>query len=356
MSEEINFQNHPFLAAMKQAEAEVTTPPEESKEVKPAPEVEPKEVESESSTDVEGAPEGSQPETEEPKDTADTEEIWVTDHKGRKKVTIDYSDKEKIKKAFSLAYNRQAQKVEKDRLLQEVKANKPKLESFDALEAAWQKDGVRGIVNLLEGKQDAYERHIDEQLNRHRRREEAQSDPSALKQLELEESLEKMRLENARLAKMVEEQLGKSTAEKEQAIEVSFKSKFSNLFDKYRFAGKLGDPAEESRWDKTLFNTVRGTLDEAAAEYEAEHGEEMPDSEYFALAEREFKQLSDFYRKSKDKDATKKVAEVVKRKKAAAQTKAARTAVGENKKLTNEQQLIERVKTGGFKGLFSRLS
>lgn len=195
----------------------------------------------------------------------DSEEIVVTDDAGRRKLKVDYKDRVKIKKAFELAAGFRKHQAERDRAIARAKELETIVpehtdlkKTMSALEQAFDKDGVAGIVNLLAKKPGSYEAFIEAEIARRDRK--ANASPAELKQIELEERLERSERERAAKDKEVQEYLEKGKTERELAEKRSAEAVLHPTFNKYRFAGTLGDEALEGRLDSAIWEQSRAEL------------------------------------------------------------------------------------------------
>lgn len=187
----------------------------------------------------------------------DQEEIWITDDTGRKKVTVDYSDKEKIKRAFKMAYGMRKYQAERDSARKELESLKTSgneaKRHWDSVEKAYAKDGIRGLINLVEGDDQAYDRHIQAAVDRHDfRRTASQEEIELMDAREREQS----RLREAELLRKENEEFRKKMEqEREEAVLQSMQATVNPVFEKYRFAGKLGSADDEHMFDEMLWNS-----------------------------------------------------------------------------------------------------
>lgn len=192
------------------------------------------------------------------------EVITVTDESGRKrKIEIDYSNKEATKKAHLLAAGARKWQAERDQALQGGKQFQAELQevksNWNTLESAYKQGGVEGLVDLLEGRQGAFRDQVRRETEKQKFLENAS--PEELRTHEAQEAskkqareLESIRRENAEFKKQVE-------TERETAELRSLESKIHPSFSKYRFADKLGDADGEHMFDEMLWNTALKQLE-----------------------------------------------------------------------------------------------
>lgn len=237
--------------------------------------------------------------------TSDREVITVTDDKGRRrKVEIDYSNREATKKAFLEAAGFRKMQAERDQALNATKEKDSKISNYDLLEKAWAEGGHEGVVDLLVGRKGAFKDVVRQAKEREKFLETASPEEiQAMQEKEAAEisrrELEKIKQENAEFKKQV-------TEERETAELKSLESKIHPVFHKYRFADKLGDEVDEHMFDEMLWNTTLKRLEP----YEDEGLELSPE-----LIEKEFATVSRAIRKRIGLQAEKKAARTVEQKK-----------------------------------------
>lgn len=238
--------------------------------------------------------------------TGDKEVITVTDETGkRRRVEIDYSNKEATKKAHMLAAGARKWQADRDQALVSVKQKDTQLSEYksnwDRLEGAYAQ-GKEQLFDLLEGRKGAFKEFIQSQVERNKFLERAS--PEELQALEARERADLRERELADLNRKFTELEKKTNAGREEAEMKELQSQVYPAFDKYRFAGKLGDEATEARIDKAVWNN---TL-EALMPYE-EKGLLTPE-----IIERSFRNESLTFRKLIGQQAEKKVQKVVEQK------------------------------------------
>jgi len=274
------------------------------------------------------------------KPVADIEEIIITDDSGKKKLKVDWSDREKLKKYVQQAAGMRKFQAERDQLTTKIKSMEPEYQdlkkSWGAVEEAFTKGGIRGLVNLLANDPQGYERHLSSEISRIRAREAAT--PDELARMDLEEKLATERKEREILQKRVEEDLKRSQEEREVASLKSLEAQVHPVFDKYRFAGKLGDEVVEARLDQAVWDQALKRL------------EQYPDDVELSpsLIDREFRDVANSFRKIINKQAEAKTKQIVTSKKIAAQENAAVAAM--NGMMANNAQSAEKFKGDIRKG------
>lgn len=192
----------------------------------------------------------------------DTEEITITDDKGRRKIKIDLSDREKNVKAHKLAYGARKWQAERDSertAHATTKAERDSLkENWSSVEAAYRDEGVAGLVNLIEGKADAYDAYKADLLSKHESRKGASAEELDL--MDAREREEKLSREIALARRDNENTKAEIAKEREAAELASLESQVNPTFDRYRFAGRLGDKDDEHTFDTMLWNTAMDRL------------------------------------------------------------------------------------------------
>lgn len=240
--------------------------------------------------------------------TSDKEILTVTDEAGnRKKVEIDYSNREAVKKAVLLANGARKWQAERDRAIETAKKHQAELEQlkkdFQFLDEAFSK-GPDALFDRLSGREGAF----NEYLTKHQERQEflRHASPEEIKALEAQERADKTAKELEKIRKEQEEFKKAVMSEKEQAEERAMESKIHPVFDKYRFADKLGDAQDEHLFDKMLWTSAMERLEQ----YETEGLAVTPE-----LIDKEFRAVATSIRKRINVQAEKKAGKVVEQKK-----------------------------------------
>jgi flagellar hook protein FlgE len=240
--------------------------------------------------------------------TSNKEIITVTDENGvKRKVEIDYSNKESVKKAVLLANGARKWQAERDKALESAKKTQSELEQirkdWSALDEAFQQ-GPEALFDLLNGRQGAFRDYVSKQQERQEFLRHAS--PEEIKALEAQERAEKVEKELARIRKEQEEFQKKISQEKEQTEEKALESQVHPVFDKYRFADKLGNPQDELIFDKMLWRESLERLEQAE-----EQGLRITPE----LIDREFRTVASTIRNRINSQAEKKAGKVVEQKK-----------------------------------------
>lgn len=241
--------------------------------------------------------------------TSQKEIITVTDETGkRRKVEVDWSNKEKIKKDLALSYGARKWQAERDQAIQREKAQSSKLSevqtNWNQLESAFSTGGIEGLVDLLEGRKGAYQASVEKHAER--KKFLAEASPAEIKALQEREQAELDRRANEQLRAENERFKQEITKERETAELRSLESRVHPAFHKYRFADKLGDADDEHMFDEMLWNTTLKRLEP----YEEQGLDISPE-----LVEKEFANVSSAIRRRINLQSNKKAAAAVVQKK-----------------------------------------
>lgn len=197
-----------------------------------------------------------------PSQEGDIVEIAVTDDKGRRNIKVDFSDREKLKTLVSQAYGMRKFQRERDEVqakYKEVSAKAQELEkAWNAINDAYETQGIKGLVNLMLSEEDAYEKHIQEQVERQAIRSKAS--PDELKQLEALERAEQIARENERIRKQLEERDAREVRSRQEAEVQVLQTKLNAPYARYSFTGKLGDKELEAHYNEALWNMATTKL------------------------------------------------------------------------------------------------
>lgn len=276
----------------------------------------------------------------------DIEEIVFSDGEGRKKVKVDFGDREKMKKYVEMAYGMRKFQAERDKLKGESqtlrKEHDDLKQTWQALEDAYSKGGVKGLVNLLNGSSDAYDKHIESEYSRRRAKEEAS--PSELKLIEANERAERAEQERVRLQNEQKSFMESIKRDREKADEENTKAVVNPAFNKYRFAGKLNDPVLETRLDKAIWTQAMSEL----AEY-PEH-EITP-----SLIDKQFRETAATFNKMVQKQTDKTVKKVIENKKAAAAESAAAKATSGMRSSAEVDTFKDEIRNGNLGSALYRM-
>lgn len=282
------------------------------------------------------------------KATGDKETITVTDHKGKRQITVDFSDRAKTKKAYELAAGARKWQAERDQATKEAKEvgeKASKLEQrFNVLEETWKNEGVDGIIKLLSDGKQSLDTVYKERAEREARRLSA--DPAELAKMDFEEKLAAEQRERAKLQKRIEESEKKIGADKEAAELRNQEAIVHPAFDKFRFEGKLGNEDQELMLDEMMWKRATAKFDEYK-----EQGIALTPS----IVEREFKAMQVALSSMiKQKADTKAAAALEKRKIAATENAQRRVASGMGTS-KEEREAHEALATGDMRSFFGNI-
>lgn len=229
----------------------------------------------------------------------DISEINITDDKGKRKVKVDFSDKEKLTKFVQLAYGARKWQKERDDLQKQLDE---KVQLWDKFEGAW-KQGYRGLINTLEGSNDAFDKFVEAEITR--RQELEDMSPIERKALEVEERFKKQQFEADKLKSDYENKLKEITQKEQAAAQKELESRIHPAFERYRFSGKLGDSVAEHEFDTMLWERTLARL------------EGLPDDSKItqAIVDREFRSVSQMMSKHINAQAEKEVKKAMDKKK-----------------------------------------
>lgn len=277
--------------------------------------------------------------------TSGKEVITVTDETGRRrKVEIDYSDRKSIRKAHEMMYGARKWQAERDHARQELqKVNSDVAElkqNWEALERAFQDKGEEGVIDLLSGRPGAYKQHIAKQLERAKFLEQAS--PEELEMFNAKEASERQMKELERIRKENEDFRKKISEEKEAADMSALESRVHPVFEKYRFADKLGDSNDEHLFDEMLWTSALKRLEP----YETQGLALTPD-----LIEREFRSVAMALRKRIGVQAEKKAAKVIEQKKQEATENVQSTLRAGYKSSSTANEARDLINSGNITGL-----
>ena len=272
------------------------------------------------------------------------ESITVTDDKGKRKIQIDWNNKDKLKQYVQMAHGARKWQKERDDAIKTTKELQEKYTSlssnWDSLEQAYQAKGIEGLVNLLEGSDTAFSEWEKTRIDRYNFLQKATPAQRDLFEAQEKEAARSSELE--RLRKEHEEYKNSIAAEKEAAELASLEGTIHPVFDRYRFADKLGDADTEAMFDEMLWNNTLRRLES----YE-EKGVPLTAS----LVEREFKEVATKVRQRINSQAEKKAAKTVEKKKREA-TENAQVAVSAGYRPSSlKDEALNLAKSGDLGGI-----
>lgn len=273
------------------------------------------------------------------------ESVVVTDEKGKRKIEVDFNNKDQIKKYVQMAHGARKWQAERDQALtkaKEVEGKYSELRSnWDILEQTYQSSGVEGLIDLLEGKQGAFSEWEKSRIDRYEALKKAS--PAERELFEAREREATRQREIERIRKENEDFRTKVSQEREQAELKSLESAVHPVFDRYRFADKLGDSDTEQMFDEMLWTSALKRLEP----YE-EKGIPLTQD----LVEKEFKTVSTALRKRINVQAEKRAAKAVEQKKREA-TENVQAAVSSGYRSTPvAKEAEDLIKNGNLGALF----
>ena len=240
--------------------------------------------------------------------SGEKEVITVTDETGRKrKIEIDYSNREQIKKMAAAAAGMRKFQAERDREISSRKELETKLKERESdwgrLEEAFSK-GHEHLIDTLSGRQGAWQEMVNKEIERREFLKNAT--PDELQTMRAQEQADLTRKELDKIRKENEEFRSKVQQEREEAELRSMESRVHPVFEKYRFADRLGSAQDEHLFDEMLWNSSLKRLEQ----YEERGLDLSPE-----LVEREFKAVATALRNRIGVQAQKKASQVVAQKK-----------------------------------------
>jgi hypothetical protein len=277
--------------------------------------------------------------------SAGKESVVVTDEKGKRKIEVDFNNKDQIKKYVQMAHGARKWQAERDQALgkaKEVESKYSELRSnWDILEETYQSSGVEGLIDLLEGRNGAFSEWEKSRIDRHEALKKAS--PAERELFEAREREAVRQREIDRIRKENEDFRTKVSQEREQAELRSLEGTVHPVFDRYRFADKLGDSDTEQMFDEMLWTSALKRLEP----YE-EKGIPLTQD----LIEKEFKTVSTALRKRINVQAEKRAAKAVEQKKREA-TENVQAAVSSGYRSTPvAKEAEDLIKNGNLGALF----
>lgn len=276
-----------------------------------------------------------------------TEEIFVTLEDGRRaKIVADYSDKQKIRKAYEMAAGMRKFQAERDKAREQAKTLESETANlkgtWEKLETAYQNGGVEGLIDLLEGKAGAHKEFLAKKFEQERLKE--QMSPAERAKFELEQQMEVDRRERAANERIRQKQLEEMQAKLNEADEKETRALITPAFERHRFKGKLGDAVAEHHFDQAVWMQALTNL------------EQLDDSQITPeVIDREFARVSQAFSRAAKTQATKATKQAVDTKKRTAKEQAAVTAMQGMNKDTAEQSLTKRLWAGDTAGVLAEL-
>ena len=162
------------------------------------------------------------------------ESIVVTDEKGKRKIEVDFNNKDQIKKYVQMAHGARKWQAERDQALTKAKDVESKYSelrsNWDILEQTYQSSGVEGLIDLLEGKQGAFSEWEKSRIDRYEALKKASPAERELFEAREREAIRQREIE--RIRKENEDFRTKISQEREQAELRSLESTVHPVFDR----------------------------------------------------------------------------------------------------------------------------
>jgi len=282
------------------------------------------------------------------KTSGEVEFVSVTDHTGRKvKLKVDYSDKDSIKRAYSMAAGARKWQAERDNLKKEFDSFKSTSESgvknWNLISSVYEEKGIKGLVNFLEGGEDAFERLVEQHQNE--REFFTSASPEQIEAYQAKTAVSQKDRELDKIRKDLEGIKQSQLTAKEETEISSIKAEINPIFDKYRFAGKLGNPTNEHKLDAMLWNTVMKEL------------ESFPEDQSISPVQlnKLFRDYSSLLRQQINEQADKKASKTLQTKKRQSTEKAQVQAVKQMTSPTSNS-VGDYLKNGDITGLFKSVA
>lgn len=276
------------------------------------------------------------------------EYLEVTGENGRTKIKVDWNNKEAIKNAIKLSVGARKWQAERDQLQSKYKEVMAEYEdtknSWAAVESAYKSQGVQGLVDLFAGKEGAYSDWLQKQVERELLKRDAS--PAELERLELQEKLERLESQNKKVTTEAQKRQEELQRQQEAVQRERLESSIHPAFEKYRFAGELGDAALEARLDKAIWTDAMDAL----AEIEESQGAQAITPQ---VASRVFKEVAESIKKAVQVQSKKEAAAASEQRKVAAQTKVAqKTQTVAQSKQSGHEEFKEALNKGSFTDMF----
>lgn len=184
---------------------------------------------------------------------------WHTFKADGKSKRFNLADKEAIKKILPLAEGARRWQSERDSWQSKYKEiEKPygDLKSnWDRLETAFQREGIEGVLDIIQGKPGASKEYWESKYQERLAYERAPAHEQA--RIDHERMIDELRREKAKYQADAEERQTRLTKMQEAETETQMMADLRPHFNSFRFDGKLGDKEAESEynqmvWDKTV--------------------------------------------------------------------------------------------------------
>lgn len=273
------------------------------------------------------------------------EKVSVFDDSGRREIEVDFADRETLKKYVQMAHGARKWQADRDKTVEKLSQSQERLrkveDNLKALDDAFQREGVEGVIDLLHGERGASKKWIESKVERADFLKYA--NPDQVRALETQEQFEKLQREMKLEQQRNQEYKKTIDAEREEATQRSLEAIIEPSFMKYGFTGKLGNSEDEDLFNKMLYRTVMDNL-------QSKDGENINSADI----EGEFKKISESLSRRITAQAEKKASKIVDDKKKVA-TQAVQKTVKSNqsKDSAMEQEVGELLKNRDYTKLFS---
>lgn len=281
-------------------------------------------------------------------ETSAKEVITVTDDQGRRrKIEIDYSDREATKKAHLLAAGMRKYQAERDQLGHKYKSQETELtdlrKNWQDLESAYQ-GGISTLVDRLEGP-GAFKALIAKEIEKARFLDRAS--PDEVKAFQDREEADRLRKDYDKLRKDNEKFKEEVKSREEQSELKSLESRVNPAFFKYSYDEKLGSAEDESMFNEVLWTTSMNRL----KPYEEQGLDLTPE-----LIERTFRDVASRLNRRIGAQAEKKVSKVVEQKKQEAAENVQAKVKSSYNKSGEAEQLKKHIQSGDTGAIFKNWS
>ena len=271
----------------------------------------------------------------------DVEEVEA----GGAKIKIDYKDKKAIKDAHLKAAGMRKFQRERDEARKQLKEKESKLVEQQSLwgkiEEAASKNDYNELMKIMTGGKTDFDTLLKSRMERAKLIEETPEEDRV--KFYQEDEISQLKSTVTKQSQEIEKLLNKVKAEKEEIETKSVQSRINPAFEKYRFAGKLGNSAAEHKLDKMIWNDALASLEELGLD-ESELTSEIIEKEFKAAAE-----LLGSVTKQQAAQATKQISQQrQKEAQEAAQLQQVKGYVGSNVK----KEAAEKIRSGDLTSIF----
>lgn len=245
-------------------------------------------------------------------------EFQVTDEQGKRKVKVDLNNTDQLKRLLPQAAGFRKMQAERDRQVEWRKTAEPRLKELESnwqtLETSYQEGGIEGLVDLLGGKAGHYKDWFKGEVDKHTKF--AGASEAEKRAIAAEEQIARLTKQQEVREKRATDAEKRAATDKEEAQLRSVEAQVTPVFNKYRFAGTLGNPDAEAAYDQAIWDQALKNL------------EALPEDQPLTNTqiEAEFRKVSGKFKAAIGKAAGAKTRQVLDEKKAEAQTKVAAAA------------------------------